>query len=55
MHHSFARRASLMVFKVLLYLSSPNFPSRFAVVVFLINQIKVELADHYEITKMDSE
>ena len=36
---------TLMVFLLLLCLSSPNFPSRFACFVFDVNQLKVKFAD----------
>ena len=42
---------TLMVFQLLPCLSSPNFPSSFAVLFFYINQSKVKFADHYAIMK----
>ena len=38
---------TLVVFKSLLCLSSPNFPHSFCCFVFDINQLKVTFADHY--------
>ena len=46
---------TLMVFKLVLCLSSPNFPSGFAVFVFDVIQLKVKLADYYAISKTDYE
>ena len=47
-----SRRASLMGFKLLLCLSSPNYPSLFAVLFDIKQLLKVKFVIYYVMTKM---